>query len=53
MLDSKEVLEIFSGNLALRDPIIIDKDNIKTEFDTEKELAAFNLIYLITAEIPG
>ena len=53
MMDSKEVLNLFSGNLALRDPITIDTDNIKTDFDTEKELAAFNLIYLITAEIPG
>lgn len=40
MLDSKEVLKIFSGNFALRDPITIDIDNIKTEFDAEKELAA-------------
>ena len=53
MLDSKEVLNLFTGNLSLRDPITIDIDNIKTEFDAEKELAAFNLIYIITAEIPG
>lgn len=26
MLDSKEVLKIFSGNFALRDPITIDID---------------------------
>lgn len=53
MLDSKEVLKIFSGNFALRDPITIDIDNIKTEFDAEKELAAFNVIHSITEEIPG
>lgn len=53
MLDSKEVLKIFSGNFVLRDPITIDIDNIKTEFDAEKELAAFNVIHSITEEIPG
>ena len=53
MLDSKEVLKIFSGNFALRDPITIDIDNIKTEFDAEKELAAFNVLHSITEEIPG
>ena len=53
MLDSKEVLKIFTEHLSLRDPITIDIDNIKTEFDAEKELAAFNLIYIITVEIPG
>lgn len=53
MLDSKEVLKIFSGNFALRDPITIDIDNIKTEFDAEKELAAFNVLHSITEEITG
>ena len=53
MLDSKEVLKIFSGNFALRDPITIDIDNIKTEFDAEKELATFNVLHSITEEIPG
>lgn len=53
MLDSKDVLKIFSGNFALRDPITIDIDNIKTEFDAEKELAAFNVLHSITEEIPG
>lgn len=53
MLDSKEVLKIFTGNYALRDPITIDIDDIKTEFDAEKELAAFNVIHSITEEIPG
>lgn len=43
MLDSKDVLKIFTEHLALRDPITIDIDNIKTEFDAEKELAAFNV----------
>lgn len=53
MLDSKEVLKIFTEHLALRDPITIDIDNIKTEFDAEKELAAFNVLHSITEEIPG
>lgn len=53
MLDSKDVLKIFTEHLALRDPITIDIDNIKTEFDAEKELAAFNVIHSITEEIPG
>lgn len=53
MLDSKEVIKIFTGNFALRDPITIDIGNIKTEFDAEKELAAFNVVHSITEEIPG
>lgn len=53
MLDSKDVLKIFTDHLSLRDPITIDLDNIKTEFDAEKELAAFNVIHAITEEIPG
>nr|DAU84656.1 MAG TPA: hypothetical protein [Caudoviricetes sp.] len=53
MLDSKDVLKIFTEHLALRDPITIDIDNIKTEFDAEKELAAFNVLHSITEEIPG
>lgn len=53
MLDSKDVLKIFTDHLSLRDPITIDIDNIKTEFDAEKELAAFNVIHSITEEIPG
>lgn len=53
MLDSKEVLKIFSGNLALRDPITVDIDDIKTEFDSEKERVAFDLIKSINKEIPG
>lgn len=53
MLDSKEVLNLFSGNLALRDPITIDIDNIETEYDSEKERVAFNLIESIHKEIPG
>lgn len=40
MLDSKEVLNLFSGNLALRDSITIDIDAIETEFDSEKERVA-------------
>lgn len=48
MLDSKDVLKIFTEHLALRDPITIDIDNIKTEFDAEKELAAFNVLHSIT-----
>lgn len=53
MLDSKDVLKIFTEHLSLRDPITIDIDNIKTEFDAEKELAAFNVLHSITEEIPG
>lgn len=53
MMDSKEVLNLFSGNLALRDPITIDIDNIETEYDSEKERVAFDLIESINKEIPG
>ena len=53
MLDSKEVLNLFSGNLALRDSITIDIDAIETEFDSEKERVAFDLIKSINKEIPG
>lgn len=35
MLDSKEVLKIFSGNFALRDPITIGSDELETPFDAE------------------
>lgn len=53
MLDSKEVLNLFTCNLSLRDPITIDIDAIETEFDSEKERVAFDLIKSINKEIPG
>ena len=53
MLDSKEVLNIFTGNLTLRDPITIGSDEVETPFDAEKERVAFDLILSIIKEIPG
>lgn len=53
MLDSKEVLNLFSGDLALRDPITIGYDELETPFDAEKERVALDLILSIIKEIPG
>lgn len=53
MLDSKEVLNLFTGNLSLRDPITIGSDELETPFDAEKERVALDLILSIIKEIPG
>lgn len=53
MLDSKEVLNLFTGNLSLRDPITIGSDELETPFDAEKERIALDLILSIIKEIPG
>lgn len=37
MLDSKEVLNLFTGNLSLRDPITIGSDELETPFDAERK----------------
>lgn len=47
MLDSKEVLNLFTGNLSLRDPITIGSDELETPFDAEKERIALDLILLL------
>ena len=52
-LDSKEVLNLFTGNLSLRDPITIGSDELETPFDAEKERIALDLILSIIKEIPG
>lgn len=50
MLNSMEVLNLFTGNLSLRDPITIGSDELETPFDAEKERVALDLILSIIKE---